>query len=129
MIEFEQASVIQNRLRALPERLECRISSPSGDHPLTVATREVVTDLIALAGHDKLWMSEVPGEGPSITLHPPGQGPFGVSWWGPPTGYELLTLIDAMESAVSLDTPGQTPVDQVLAALPPLLGELYVAPT
>lgn len=123
---------LQNRLSAVSPSIHLQITSADLNHPHVVATRDLLDTLqiqqtriiidYVTASTSQLSISIMRGDETSP-----------VEFLGTPSGYELETLIMAMESQSGIDSgldPLDTSVQAVIKSITrPLRSDLFVSPT
>lgn len=126
---------VTERLGALPRSVALDLAISADPTPSERAAEALAGDLVAMAPAGRLTLTRrplPPGEiGPKLHLVPaPGDQPFGVSFWGVPSGHEFSALIDALGVAVGPIPNLQPPAGDLLGALAaPVTVSLFVSPT
>lgn len=126
---------VTERLSALPGSVALDLELSADPTPSERAAEALAGDLVAMAPAGRLTLTRrplPPGElGPRLHLVPsPGEQPFGVSFWGAPSGHEFSALIDALGVAVGPAPTLQPPAGKLLGAVvAPVTVSLFVSPT
>lgn len=125
-----QEQSLARRLRHLPHPVRLSVGGAC-THPLTTDLLDWAASLAALAPPGWITVDKRPDDpGPCLTLAATGGRPFGITFWGTPSGHLLPLFLTAAEiDAGTSPAPDKTARDLFTAISRPVQVDLFVTPT